>query len=152
MADLKPDFACDGSLRDIYVLNTNGLDWDRLGSALEASGFTLTYSANGRSAPFPASLTKESFDPHRRSLLVVNLTDDLSIDCHFFALDEIEFSFDPRLVHRQEELDRLLDFIVCVGRGTGKPVLLTLENSPDLPILTYEPNSEYWAYRPPGAV
>jgi hypothetical protein len=146
---MRADLAWDGSLRDIYVLNTNAADWDRLGSKLETSGFTLTHFVNGQPAPFPASLANHVTDPHRNaSLLAVKLTDHLSINCRFFAPDEIEFDFDPRCVRGQSDLDLLLDFIAYVGQGLGKPALLTPENLPSTPILSYDPRTGSWTYRP----
>jgi hypothetical protein len=150
--ELKGDLAWDGSLRDIYVLNTSASDWDRLGSTLETSGLTLTQFADGQRAPFPASLANHIADPQRNaSLLVIGLTDHLAINCHFFTAEEIEFDFDPRFVQGDNDFARLLDFMACIAQGLGKPVLLTPENLPGAPILSCDPHTGSWLYWPPRA-
>jgi hypothetical protein len=147
--NVRADLAWDGSLRDIYVLDTDSADWERLGSTLRASGLTLDYLLQGLPAALPVSLGSHIRDPHRSaSLLVVRLAERLPIDCHFFAADEIEFSCDPRGVDGEASWDCLLDFVAVVGQGIGKPVLLTPENVRDRPILSYEPSTRSWKYWP----
>jgi hypothetical protein len=142
------DFIWDGTLRDIYVLDTDTADWDHLGSVLGASGLTLTFLLDGLPAPLPASLANHVADPHHAPLLLVRLTDDFSVRCNFFTPGEIEFDFDPRCVQDQNNWETLLDFIARVGDGLGKPVLLTPENHCGSPIMSYEPRSKSWAHNP----
>jgi hypothetical protein len=118
--EASTDFAWDGSLRDIYILDTNATDWTHLGSTLEASGLTLTHLVNGQSARWPPNLANYIADSDRNAgLLIVALSDDLSVNCHFFTPDQIEFDFDPRCVHRQANWDRLLDFVVHLGHWSA---------------------------------
>ena len=65
----------------------------------------------------------------------------LSINCHFFTRDEIEFDIAPWEIHGQPELDALAAFITTIGRATTKGVLLCHENAPDCPVGTYSPDS-----------
>lgn len=150
---LRSDFAWDGSFRDIYILNTDASDWDRLGSILEKSNFKLAHFVDGQRAPVPTSFANRITDLHcNASLLVVFLTDVLSANCHFFTSEEIEFDIDPRLVCDQNDYARVLDFIEFVARELGKPALLTPENFSSAPILSYDPRTEAWSYFPESEV
>jgi hypothetical protein len=68
------------------------------------------------------------------------------VNCHFFSESEIEFDIDPREVISQAELDILLIFLQQVGNAVHHPVVLTPENGPKHPIISYEPKLGQFRY------
>ena len=49
-AEIKDDFAWDGSLRDIYILDTDANDWDVLLAAIRSSNYERSYRLDGELA------------------------------------------------------------------------------------------------------
>ena len=62
------------------------------------------------------------------------------LHCHFFAIEEIEIDIDPREIASAIEHDGVMGFIESLGRALGKPVVLTPENDPETPIVSYQPS------------
>jgi hypothetical protein len=145
--EMNEAFAWHGSWNDIYVLDTDARDWDRLLGAIKSSNYSPTYSVEGELAVLP-----ESFDGAATggAHLVLTLTNGFTIDCHFFTDDEIEFSLDPREVRGPDEFEALLSFIAHVGRTVGKKVRLTPENCSHLPFVEFDPALDSWSKVMPG--
>jgi hypothetical protein len=142
---MKDAFAPDGALRDIYVLDTDTADWEKLCEVLKSSNFKLSYGRDGQPSPLPDSFGKLVAGPNSNaSFLRVNLSDELTIDCHSFESKTIEFSLDPSEVRGQPQFSQLLKFISDLGRALNKKVSSTPENIPDLPLLTFDPTRRSW--------
>lgn len=144
--EAKRLFVFDGSLRDIYVLNTSVEDWSRLLQALPHWRFKLHYSVAGSEHSLP-----ESFDTAHRArsgadVCLQILAGDIDIRCHFFSPEEIEFDFDPRSVRGQGELDSLCDFLVRVANSVNREIRMTPENAPETALISYSPASEVWVF------
>lgn len=108
--------------------------------AFKASGFELSFFVNCQPEAIPddfAGATSER-ERSRGPYLAVALAPGLTIDCHFFTPDEIEFSFDPREIRSEREFGLVLSFMELVGTAVEKPVLLTPENLIQHPILTFD--------------
>jgi hypothetical protein len=140
--EMKAAFAWNGSWNDIYVLDTDARDWDRLLGAIKSSDYSPTYSVEGAPSALP-----ENFDEAATggAHLVLTLTSGFTIDCHFFTDDEIEFSVDPREVRGPHEFEALLSFIAHVGRTVGKKVRLTPGNDSHLPFVEFDPAPDSWS-------
>lgn len=139
-------FAWDGSLIDIYVLDTTLGDWQCLLDFLLASPYDLRYSRDGAAEPLPDRV--EAIFA-QRSVANVSLSIDesqLSLNCHFFTSDEIEFDLDPRAIDGQPRLDRMLDFMRALGSTLGKEAILTPENFQEHPLCRFDPRagSQEW--------
>ena len=65
---------------------------------------------------------------------------------HFFTPDEIECDIDLREVTGQTSLDAVLAFMQRLGDLTRKRAVLTPENAPHLPIISYDPESRDFQY------
>ncbi len=123
-------FHQDGSLRDIYVLGTTEQDWDKFLSFLATSPYKTEYTCDGESAVLldrAAVVFSDREHVHSLSIQV----DGVSILCHFFVPEEIEFDVDPREVTSQQHLDAILKFISNVGGVLQRDVILTEENGPE---------------------
>lgn len=131
----KELFAWDGSLLDIYVLDTTMSDWQRLLDALRASSYELRYKVDGETIAKIPEQIEAIFARHLEA--DVSLTIDapqLWIGCHFFTPDEIEFDLDPRAIDGQPRLDRLVHFIAMLRDALNKEVLLTPESLSTRPL------------------
>ncbi len=147
-AEMKGDLTWDGSLRDIYVLDTHFSDWDRLSAMIASSDFAWSYVCDGEPSHLPLTFEKYFADQSRgASMLTVRLTDGLEVVCHFFCMDEIEFSFNPALVLGQHELDQLFKFVRELGEALSKRVLVAPENAPAAPLLIFDPTHPRWERR-----
>lgn len=136
-SECKKVFHADGSLRDIYVLNTNLNDWERLFDAF--SQFETTLYCDGEPTPmieFPAAIF-ERRNEHNHFLKV--LVNGVSLHCHFFTVDEIVIDVDPMEIKSQRELDAVLDVMGAIGGALSKPVILTEEATHDFVWITFEP-------------
>ena len=136
------DFEPDGSLRDLYVLETSLDDWQRVLDALQERWPPLAYTLDGDPAVLPRR-AEEIFDARReRAAMLSFVVAEATVNCHFFVEDEIEFDIDPREVSRPDQVDALTAFMATLGRVTAKTVLLTMENSPEAVIFRYSAESD----------
>ncbi len=71
-------------------------------------------------------------------------TGRLSINCHFFTTEEIEFDIDPREITGESDFQALTEFMRFVGLKLSRRVALTPEGGPDEMLLEYDPISENW--------
>ena len=139
-------FAWEGSLIDMYVLDTTLEDWQRLLDFLLASPYALRYSRDGATEPLPDRI--EVIFAERSVANVALFIDEsqLSLNCHFFAPDEIEFDLNPRAIDGQPRLVRMLDFMRALGSTLGKEIILTPENLQERPLCRFDPRagSQTW--------
>ncbi len=148
--EAAPDFARDGSLRDIYVLGTTVEDWERALGAVRERYAPLRFTAGGE----PAALPERAADifplrEHGTAPLLSFEVGGTLVTCHFFTPEEIEFNIDPGDVTGQDRLEAIADFLRRLAGVVGRPALLTPENLPQSPILRADPNSDRVAFLPP---
>jgi hypothetical protein len=137
-----PDFAADGSSRDIYVLNASLADWQVVLDDLRRTGTALRYFKSGVRTALPAR-AEQIFDPGVSGMQTMSLpVGDIVVHCHFFRIDEIEFDLNPSDVHGASQLEALVGFMRRLGELTGKCVVLTRENLKDSVILRYQPDAQ----------
>ena len=131
----------DGSLRDVYLLQTSLADWEAF-LAL-ASTYQCDHSFHGEPCPVPAA--EEIFGALGGSnhLLSISLG-GVTANCHFFAEGEIELDIEPREVRGPEEHSRVMRFVEQLSSATGKPALIAPENGADIPFLSFNPASGTW--------
>ena len=140
--DAAPDFAWDGSLRDIYILNTSLDDWQRVVDSLRDYRPPPRLLLDGVSVPIPSSVKSvfERGSDESRPVLHLN-AGSISLNCHFFDVGEIELDLDPREVLSEEGFDHLTAFMSQIASAAGKPAILTHENVRDAVILSVEPSA-----------
>lgn len=136
------DFEPDGSLRDIYVRETGRDDWQKVLDALREQWPSLSFTLDGEPAVLPRRV-ESIFDAQREKAAALCLiVGGAKLICHFFVEDEIEFDLDPREIAGPAQREALVGFMALLGRATGKPVVLTLENAPEAVIFRYGVESD----------
>ena len=139
----KEDFRWDGSLRDIYITPASLCDWEAIYPFLRSqSGVEFTTVAGSCDAP--ATITPSLFTGSRPMLRF--RVGGILVVCHFFTPEEIEFDIDPREVTTQAHLDSLLAFLQQLGDRTRKRAVLTPENLPHGPIISYDSETRQFEY------
>ena len=126
--DVREEFEVDGSLRDIYVLNSSLDDWRRFVDLVRSGRWAFHYS-DGEPLPDPSEIFpwQEESMPGLLSIFVGSS----QLNVHFFCEDEIELDFDPGALSSADDLQAVLDFMHAVADTLGKPCILTPENCPD---------------------
>lgn len=136
-------FEFDGSLLDAYVFEVSRADWQHVIDVIRIQGWWFDYDC-GDSPMLLPELVGDIFD-HRgdwSTTLSIQPVAGIVVNTHFFSDDEVEFDFDPRELQGQEQIDVLCSFLRTIGRTLDKPVVLTPENSPGLPLITYVPSED----------
>jgi hypothetical protein len=130
---------CDGALCDIYVQNATLDDWQAVLDQLRQSELRLELQLDGEIIELPEYVSKllRRLPDDPCPTMYVQIS-DITLNCHFFTDEEIEFDLDPREM-RPELLPAIVDFLKLLGRTTHKPVSLTVENSPEAAIMRFDP-------------
>jgi hypothetical protein len=145
---IAPDFQHDGSLRDIYILDTSIDDWALVWQVLIAESGRLAFEVDGVAGTPPADV-REAFGLRAsHSVIASYRLGKQRLNCHFFVEDEVEFDLDPRDVDGPAEAERLAQFLVVLGRTTSKEVRLTAENGREAIIARYSPTSDSVIWSP----
>lgn len=131
----------DGSLRDIYVQNTDAVHWRRFDQLL--SHYECSYTFDGLVAPFPGS--HSALENREGShVLSIFLNGPVQICCHFFIAEQLELDISPMEITRSTEHEEVLSFVENLVAALELPADITPENSEQTPFLTYEPKSRKW--------
>lgn len=140
------EFEWDGSLRDIYVSDASPRDWDEFIRALGSWNYRADFSLDGTSSTLPESAA-QLFENRASSapLLQIHLG-SVTVCCHFFWDEQLEFDLDPREVNGEAAFSEILRFMRQLGHAVDKSVVLTPENMPEAPIITYTPKDERLEY------
>jgi hypothetical protein len=140
LATIKSDFECDGSVRDIYIMHCTLDDWAKTYEVL-AEWPRSEFFVDDIAQP-PPSRVEDVFALIEKSAALLRVRVGNSVvNAHFFWAEEIECDIDPREVTSQAGLDALLDFIRQLGDATGKRFMLSPENLPESPFLSYWPQT-----------
>ena len=145
--EYKTGFYQDGSLRDIYVLNTELADWQEFIEFLKASHYSVRFSLNREQIDLPSNIglifqNRPMIDP----LLTIDV-EGIVVHCYFFQVDEIEMDLDPRHVTNELKAQTIFIFMREVAKALDKPIRMTPENMGDSIIFMYEPRIgtlRYW--------
>jgi hypothetical protein len=141
----KDDFRWDGSLRDIYIRPASLDDWRTIYPFLRSQS-EIEYSTESGASVVPEVIEASFFENSRPTLRF--RVGGILVVFHFFTPDEIECDIDPREVTCQSDLDSLLAFLRQLGELTRKRAVMTPENLPDEPIISYDPKTRTFRYHP----
>ncbi len=136
---IAPDFAWDGSWRDIYVLETSEADWQAVWEILRRWSPAPIFSAGGTVEPMPDRVAG-LFEQRERAPFLRVVAEGITLNCHFFGPGEIEFDCDPREVTGPMQAETLAGFMRVLGEATKKKVILTPENLQTSAIARYSPD------------
>ena len=136
----------DGSLRDVYILDTSHEDWDRLLGLLKEHFILESEEILLNSIREIIPIRQE-----RGFLLRVKLLEGVTAHCHFYVSETvsnpIEFDLDPREMQSPDAMIKVLEFMSTLGDGLKKDVFLTEENSEASVLLSYSPETKKYHYR-----
>jgi hypothetical protein len=145
-AECKNAFSYDGSLRDIYVLDTNTDDWNKFLRLLVRKSFDLTFLIDGKNDLLPsdaASIFK--IRSEHNPMLSFDLG-GMVLNCYFFCVDEIEIDIDPEEVTDELRFHLITSFMQDLTTVLGKPTILTPENTPELELFRATPDGDIAFY------
>ena len=131
---VAPDFAWDGSWRDIYILDTTTADWQVVWDVLRHWEPPAVFVVEGTIEPMPERVDTAFAMRNERTPLLAFQVGQIGLNCHFFGTDEIEFDLDPREVKGPADAEALAAFMRRLSNATGKTVVLTAENSKEMVI------------------
>lgn len=124
----------DGSLRDIYVLNTSRVDWENWIEFVNKN-YTIEFNYFDSDGKFTSSktiITEKVFKNWDGiSDLMVDATLNIGgilVKCYFFSENEIENDITPVEVKTLEHHHQLMDYLLSVSKILDKEVILTIEN------------------------
>lgn len=147
---VKQEFAFDGSLRDLYVFDTDLQDWQHVFDRLRQDHYELVYHRDGTTAELPAAAADAFPAPDENVRMLWVKFAGIQANCHFFWSQDIEFDIDPREVVGQVQLDALLAFLQLLADATGKPAVLTPESGSETAIFRASPGQSAVEYTPCG--
>jgi hypothetical protein len=148
-ANYEEAFACDGSLRDLYVVSSSRSDWTAFLKFVRSSRHAYRFELNDVPAQLPSDA--ESLFPRSTDdfpLLQIDIN-GIRLNCRFYLENEIELDLDPREVADDAGVTSVLDFMSGLGRSVRKEVLMTAENVPTAVIFRYDPLTDKVSYVPP---
>lgn len=129
----------DGSLRDVYVLDTGPDDWERLLKELPRSEWTYTFTRDGEPAALPQTFAEaRSQDGH--AILSID-KNGFWLNCHFFDDTEIECDFGAEKIESPEMFKKLNEFLSWMAELLNKDVIITPENTRDHVLMRITPVS-----------
>ena len=146
--EVESVFEWDGSLLDLYVLNTDIEDWQSALDFLRTSGYPLFYAVNNIIAELPTDVAA-IFRVHEEANVWLRIdASGITILCHFFTDEEIEFDIDPREVSNEEQFGYLCGFVRGLGQYLNRSVILTPESTQETVIIRYLPSEDQFVYTP----
>ncbi|UQV45034.1 hypothetical protein KIV45_25450 [Janthinobacterium lividum] len=131
----------DGSLRDVYVRNTEAIHWDRFDRLLNQ--YECTYSFAGAALPFPGSRSVLA-NREGSHLLSILLDGPVVICCHFFIPEQLELDISPKEVTGLLQHEQVLSFVENLAETLELPADITPENCEQNPFLTYVSQAKSW--------
>lgn len=135
----------DGSLRDVYFLDTTIQDWQTFLNLNISKNFRYTFDGNKAEISSAIDLLNNCDGSHTLSIE----TAGVEINCHFFCTEEIELDIDPRQVKGEREHIAVLEYIAQLAMALHKTAYMTPENSQSEPIFTFDPDKKEWKFHSP---
>lgn len=141
IAEIPNLWSRDGSLRDVYFNDTGIEQWKKFALVIQELQYQYSFDNAAQKIPPVDAIFSNRDGHHMLSIFVSGVT----INCHFFVLEEIELDIDPREVKGQFEHEAVLEFLELISRTIDRPANLTPENSPETPFLCFNPQKDGWS-------
>lgn len=127
----KEVYYADGSLRDIYVLDTNRQDWARWIDLVNRAYSVRFY--DGKTAKAADKIDKKAvFAYWDKETDVLNSAvisvGEMKVMCYFFTEDEIENDISPKELNSLRDHENLMGYLIRVSTCLGKRIVLTPED------------------------
>lgn len=135
-------FESDGSLRDVYILDASLTDWERAWAFLLGIEAELTLQIGGEQVLVPDDVGPIFVARQRGDTATLSCRfGRVTLNCHFFAQEEVEFDVDPREIDNADAACDLTSFMVGLCEATSMEILLTAENNREGVIAKVSPGS-----------
>lgn len=142
--EIKSELVSDGSLRDIYILDTNIDDWNSFIQGVKQTKFNHDFFYGEIKEELPKSFQSiKSLQENNSTILTIFLEAGIQVKCHFFIDEEIEMDIDPREISNESAFNVLLSFLHWLAEYLKKTVYLTYENEPNQVILNVIPQNVF---------
>lgn len=129
----------DGSLRDIYILNTTKADWRKWVDLVNQKYIVEFYDAKTdlTSGKIDFKVVEEYLEStgDRESIQAKIKLNSVSIMCYFFDDSEIENDIDPGEFKSMEDHENLLRYLHEISALLNKEVYVTDENTQESVLL-----------------
>lgn len=133
----------DGSLRDIYITNTDINDWQKWVEHVNAYYNISFYNGKAQcnQSHIDLDVIREFWAGKYdfRSTVTIRIR-NIVINAHFFLDSEIENDIQPKEIQSMDDHTTLLSYLKDISNLLGKPILLTEENAIDRVLLTVNPS------------
>tara|TARA_B110001450_G_C17523349_1_gene441521 strand:- start:363 stop:860 length:498 start_codon:yes stop_codon:yes gene_type:complete len=134
----KTIYYWDCSWRDIYLFNSSRQEWTLLLQLLN-SNYEIEWhnpKTDETCSKIDVEQIVEFWDGNDELISTAKIfLDDLQINFHFFTDEEIEADLDPREFKKQEDHQKLLDFLTNISKHLNKEVFITPENAPEYKLI-----------------
>lgn len=147
--DCQTEFASDGALRDVQVLDATAADWEKVFDFLLKNATDLNFTIDGKAAELPTSASAAIAMRGNASPALQFRWGTIEFATHFFGEDDLEFHFRPELIRSPSDLDKLLSFLAAIGSQIGKIVIVYHEGWEMSPFLEYNKQTCTVTYLPP---
>lgn len=134
---IKHYFYIDGSLRDIYVLDTCLTDWNDFLNYIVKSEYIYDIGLyrDNEIIDFKGLNITDLFNLKKEHFLTLSFRiDDVLICCHFFTIDEIELDVDPSNINLNR-VNSIVNFMKKLSIEINKEVILTPENTKEIELI-----------------
>ena len=131
---IKTDiYYSDGSLRDIYVLDSTIEDWKKwIGFINENYQVKFEYFDNQGNKKIESKINfyevSKYWNNYENSISAEFLVREVLLKCYFFSIDEIENDFFPEEVKTIEQHNLIIEYLKSISKILNKEVILTPEN------------------------
>ena len=146
--ECKQDFASDGGLRDVQVIDATLDDWEQVLDFIRSGAAKLDFTIDGKPASLPSQAAEIIASRATASPILLFRWGDIDLATHFFGANDLEFDFRPEHVHSQTQLDHLLSFTARLGRLLGKTILVYHEGWEMSPFLVFDAQTDATTYSP----
>ena len=131
----------DGSLRDIFVLNTTKVDWqiwtDFVNENYKTSFYIYETETTNDKIDYSKMLDYWNGKTDSAAMTTVYL-DNIIIKSYFFDDQEIENDITPTEFNSIEDHERLMKYMKGLSKALDKKVILTPENSQEIILLSVD--------------
>jgi hypothetical protein len=124
----------DGSLRDIYVFETDINDWKKWADLVNEKYVVEFFDAktNSTKDKIDFEAVRECWSDFDREVVTATVKlVTINIKCYFFGDSEIENDIDPGEFKTIEDHNNLLSYLKDISVSVDKDVFVTEENTPD---------------------
>ncbi|SFQ38121.1 hypothetical protein [Hymenobacter arizonensis] len=139
-------FEPDGGLLDIYVQEVSIDVWMQLIDFINEN-YNPHFGPSEEEGDTRSGIDKdyvkrmfvdESGELDRRSTSFT--IEGITVNCHFFLQDEIEFDIDPREFKQQPQIGAVIKFMQAISYSLDREVILTAEGAAEYPLITINVN------------